>query len=164
MSKQHTPGPWKAINSVGVWVVETGDHHLLTKIPAGSVDAEGNATLMAAAPELLDALTALLGQLPQPNLGDPDLDDAIDVAQATVAKACRETAPPAPEPRKGEYLIPVGARAGSCRSCGADVLWITTAKGSAMPLSSATIEKRNGERYAISHFGDCPQAKGWSKK
>lgn len=69
-----------------------------------------------------------------------------------------------PDPRKGEYLIPAGARAGSCRSCGADVLWITTAKGSAMPLSSATIEERDGEQYALSHFSDCPQAKGWSKK
>jgi hypothetical protein len=68
------------------------------------------------------------------------------------------------EPRKGEYLIPAGARDGACRSCGADVLWITTAKGSAMPLSAATIEERDGDRYALSHFADCPQGKGWGKK
>lgn len=68
------------------------------------------------------------------------------------------------EPRKGEYLIPAGAREGTCRSCGAPVVWITTAKGSAMPLSTATIEERGGERYALSHFSDCPQGKGWSKK
>lgn len=34
---------------------------------------------------LLTALTKLLGQLPQPNLDDPDLDAAIDFANATIA-------------------------------------------------------------------------------
>jgi hypothetical protein len=68
------------------------------------------------------------------------------------------------EPRKGEYLVPLGTREGTCRSCGAAVLWITTPKGSAMPLSAATREERSGETYALSHFADCPQGKGWSKR
>lgn len=145
-------------------MIEIGHHWLYLHAKALQEEVALLRQQATAAPDLLAALTALLGQLPQPNLGDPDLDNAIDAAHGVVAKARGETAPPAPEPRKGEYLIPVGARAGSCRSCGADVLWITTTKGSAMPLSSATIEERGVERYALSHFADCPEAKGWSKK
>ncbi len=36
--------------------------------------------------ELRTALTGLVAQLPQPNLDDPDLDAAIDFANATLAK------------------------------------------------------------------------------
>ena len=60
MSEQYTPGPWRAINITGVWIVGRDDGHLLTKIPAGSIDAEANARLIAAAPDLLDALERLV--------------------------------------------------------------------------------------------------------
>lgn len=66
--------------------------------------------------------------------------------------------------RKGEYEIPAGARPGKCRSCNADVLWVTTSNGQSMPLSVATIQERNDTKYALSHFADCPQGKGWSKR
>lgn len=66
--------------------------------------------------------------------------------------------------RKGEYRIPAGAREGHCLSCNAPIVWVSTKGGAAMPLSVATIETRDGERYAITHFSDCPQARGWSKK
>ena len=69
-----------------------------------------------------------------------------------------------PEPRKGEYLIPPGARSGTCRSCKAPVIWTITPKGAHMPLSEATIQERDGQRYALAHFSDCPHGKGWSKK
>jgi len=65
--------------------------------------------------------------------------------------------------RKGEYRIPAGAREGTCRSCGAAVVWVATKGGAGMPLSIATIEERDDERYAVTHFADCEQAKGWSK-
>lgn len=128
-------------------------------------ECNANARLIAAAPDLLKELeTAIAWIADMSGPYAPTRDEILPQLRATIAKAHGETPPPAPEPRKGEYLIPAGARAASCRSCGADVLWITTAKGSAMPLSVATIEERGGERHALSHFSDCPQGKGWSKK
>ena len=52
----------------------------------GREEAEANARLIAKAPDLLAALIGLVAQLPQPNLDDPDLDAAIDFANATLAK------------------------------------------------------------------------------
>ena len=66
--------------------------------------------------------------------------------------------------RKGEYQLPHDAIPVTCQSCGAGMVWISTAKGKAMPLSVATIEERDGAKYALSHFSDCPEAKEWSKK
>ena len=60
MSK-HTPGPWKAESVMGVWVVGTpADKHLIVKVPAGSIDCEANAALIAAAPELLEQLRRMV--------------------------------------------------------------------------------------------------------
>ena len=66
--------------------------------------------------------------------------------------------------RPNEYPIPVAAALSRCGSCGAGMVWVKTAKGKAMPLSAATIEEREGVRYALPHFVDCPQAKEWSKR
>lgn len=80
------------------------------------------------------------------------------------AEAVEDLAPDPAPVRAGEVAIPDGARHGHCRSCGAAVVWATTAGGAAVPLSYATVVWRGGERFALSHFGDCPQAKGWSKR
>lgn len=66
--------------------------------------------------------------------------------------------------RKGEYQLPPNAIPVSCQSCGAGMVWIKTAKGKALPLSVATIEERDGEKFALAHFVDCKDAKEWSKK
>ena len=66
--------------------------------------------------------------------------------------------------RKGEYEVPANAYIARCASCGMGMVWLKTEKGKAMPLSVATIEKRDGVSYALAHFADCPQAKEWSKK
>jgi len=81
------------------------------------------------------------------------------------AQADADGLPPVelPAPRRGEVEVPAGAPGGTCRSCGADILWITTARGAQMPLSVATLEERDGQRFALSHFADCPQGKGWRK-
>ena len=71
---------------------------------------------------------------------------------------------PAPAPRRGEYLIPAAADLATCRSCGAAIVWVRTAAGRPMPLSVATTQERAGQRWALSHFSDCEQAKGWSKR
>ncbi len=43
---------------------------------------------------------------------------------------------------------------GSCRSCLAQIAWVTTPAGKRMPVDPATDE---------SHFASCPQAKNWRK-
>jgi hypothetical protein len=68
------------------------------------------------------------------------------------------------QPQVGEYAIPADARPGRCRSCDAEIAWIRTPAGKAMPLSLETARTIGGARYALSHFVDCAHAKDWSRK
>lgn len=68
------------------------------------------------------------------------------------------------ERRIGEYPIPALGDIERCKSCGAQIIWTKTAKNRAVPLSLATVQTRNGVKYALSHFSDCPDGKEWSKK
>jgi len=66
--------------------------------------------------------------------------------------------------RAGEYVIPNDGRTTMpCRSCGAEIIWTKTAAGKPIPLSVATIEERDGVRYALTHFADCKDAKEWRR-
>ena len=66
--------------------------------------------------------------------------------------------------RVGEYELPPYARVARCASCNAEIVWARTAQGKAIPLSVATIEEREGKKYALTHFADCEHAKEWSGK
>lgn len=66
--------------------------------------------------------------------------------------------------RLNEYEVPNDAYQNECRSCQAPIVWTHTKRGASMPLSVATIETRDGIRYAMPHFVDCPEAKQWSKQ
>jgi hypothetical protein len=66
--------------------------------------------------------------------------------------------------RPHEYALPADPYVARCGSCGAGMAWIKTPAGKAMPLSMATVEERDGVKYALPHFVDCPDAKDWSKK
>lgn len=66
--------------------------------------------------------------------------------------------------RPHEYALPSDCWTGKCRSCGAPMAFVVTPNGKAMPLSLATIEEREGVRYCLPHFVDCPDAKDWSKR
>ncbi len=66
--------------------------------------------------------------------------------------------------RVGEYELPPHTQLGRCRSCQAPVIWTRTKKGRPIPLSVATIEKRDGVKYALPHFADCVNAKKWRKR
>jgi len=66
--------------------------------------------------------------------------------------------------RAGEYPIPDGAAVVRCRSCRAQIVWVRTEAGKVMPLSIATVQERDGVRYALTHFADCPHSKEWSRK
>lgn len=91
----------------------------------------------------------------QPSLFDDDPPDDALVPDA----------PPKLPWRKGAYAVPRGRAHTHCRSCGADIVWISTPAGGRMPLSVATIRKEtDGTRTALSHFVDCKQAKAWSKQ
>lgn len=45
-----------------------------------------------------------------------------------------------------------------CRSCGAPVLWCTTAKGKKMP-----VDVPENDEPTTSHFATCPDAGTWRK-
>ena len=66
--------------------------------------------------------------------------------------------------RAGEYAIPPDAQVAHCRSCDAQIVWTRTEAGNAIPLSLKTVEERDGVRYALTHFSDCPQGKQWSRR
>lgn len=66
---QHTPGPWM----VNGTAIEGGDMHLASVIdardnPIDAVEVEANARLMAAAPELLEALQKIAEVAGDPRL------------------------------------------------------------------------------------------------
>lgn len=65
--------------------------------------------------------------------------------------------------RAGEYLVPEQAQPAQCASCGAWMVWTRTTAGKAIPLSLATAEMRDGQRYALTHFADCPESRQWRK-
>lgn len=69
-----------------------------------------------------------------------------------------------PGPRRGERVLPAGARIDRCKSCDAQIVWTRTEDGRAMPLSLATAQTRDGVCYVLPHFADCPEAKEWSRK
>lgn len=61
MTNKHTPGPWQAHHDHGWLVVESQNEDLYIKIEKGSTAKRfmADATLIAAAPNLLEALQAL---------------------------------------------------------------------------------------------------------
>lgn len=101
---KHTPGPWKYSADFS----ENGDRYTDFSIYAGDMNvigacgscglpticSEANARLIAAAPELLEALsslTAVLGLKPK-ELSLQALQEAYDIARAAIAKAQGEQA------------------------------------------------------------------------
>ncbi|MEI0850018.1 hypothetical protein [Pseudomonas aeruginosa] len=98
MSKQsHTPGPWVSRNNM----VFGGEKCICSNVNAASPTPQNiaedvamsiaNARLMAAAPELLEALIAMEREksdyMTRNNLGDPALERTNKLARAAIAKA-----------------------------------------------------------------------------
>ncbi len=66
--------------------------------------------------------------------------------------------------RRGEFPVPSDANVRGCRSCGARIIWTTTANKRPIPLSVATIRvDLEGKRFALSHFADCASALGTTR-
>lgn len=96
MTAKHTPGPWIMARRDGVphgdsdnlgWDWDMGDHEPPSPM-RGIVSLEADARLIAAAPEMLDALAGLVRGFP-PFSRDhhPVMADALDAARAAIAKA-----------------------------------------------------------------------------
>jgi hypothetical protein len=61
------------------------------------------------------------------------------------------------EANTATWAVPLGWRAdnvGSCRSCGASVMWCFTPAGKKAPINPD----------GTSHFATCPQADAWRKR
>jgi hypothetical protein len=65
--------------------------------------------------------------------------------------------------RIGEYPIPERAKVQYCGSCGASITWTKTSGGRATPLDLRTVERRDGQRFALTHFATCPQSREWRR-
>ncbi len=107
--KQHTPGPWKRRDSrtesgqrtIEIWRHEPNESPITRiatvhtqPVPIKHGDHVLNALLIAAAPELLEALTSMVDMFERHIDGRPGPDDAAqrwDAARSAIAKATGET-------------------------------------------------------------------------
>jgi hypothetical protein len=106
MNTKHTPGPWRISNGNFANLIEgySGRHHgewddgfravasAQHCEPTGNYvnereNAEANARLIAAAPELLEACSLLLEALRSSNVSNGLIRSAEDAARAAIAKA-----------------------------------------------------------------------------
>ena len=93
MKTKHTPGPWmfdatlKGDGSFGGSYIVS--NNAKRTWPLAEVYREDNARLIAAAPDLLEALKALVADL-KPYMGQGRMDDKIRNAIAAIAKAMGE--------------------------------------------------------------------------
>lgn len=95
MSAKHTPGTWTVSNEESPL-----DFQMEVRVMAGAVqicyfiesDKEtiANANLIAAAPDLLEALKAVLDELVGPDLSGYDVGSPVDKARSAIAKATGE--------------------------------------------------------------------------
>lgn len=102
MEAKHTPGPWNlknptakyaAYNNLWFCIIESEDRRIIQKIYGRSKEeAEANAKLIAAAPDLLNNLESLiLSIMAHPDYasgeeGD-EWHDLIEIAEETIKKA-----------------------------------------------------------------------------
>lgn len=93
MTTKHTPGPWTVSDNHGKRYIEpVGDNEPVAMICRGHADSySANAHLIAAAPELLEALEIMIVgacAVGVPHAGERKvLQDAVDHARATINKA-----------------------------------------------------------------------------
>jgi len=92
---KHTPGPWTATPSyinLGEWEIygnEDGDNaqHIGSIEAEGTEQAEANARLIAAAPDLLEACESMLGFLSADTLDLRDYEQMESEVKRVIAKA-----------------------------------------------------------------------------
>jgi hypothetical protein len=95
MSTQHTKGPWKfgSSNDDSVYKRNIGGsdgYHVAVASSREDDEVDANARLIAAAPDLLEALQSIVDMDVAYQRG-PKVEDAVEVARAAIAKATGET-------------------------------------------------------------------------
>lgn len=86
----HTPGPWEKEPEAGrgAWIKGANDEWAALACGDTDESARANAHLIAAAPDLLEALRVLLAYLPaDEDAVDPQQHAALRAARAAIAKA-----------------------------------------------------------------------------
>jgi len=86
----HTKGPWFAVQYANYWVIQSENHYndsdLLNEETCA--DAESNANLMAAAPDLLKIAQHIIAMHDDSYLsGHPEWVEIVNEAKAAIAKA-----------------------------------------------------------------------------
>ncbi len=99
MSAKHTPGPWviecapcDGHSAAAYYIFGGGKRRAVAHIKRSTVQPmEANARLIAAAPDLLEALVVLVNEkadyMRRNNLGDPEREGATKQARAAISKA-----------------------------------------------------------------------------
>lgn len=89
MTTQHTPGAWKVGSKYKNDIVCNSTHLTIARAMLQNEEYEANARLIAAAPELLEALIELANEC---DIVSGDAQAAILKARAVIAKATGDTA------------------------------------------------------------------------
>lgn len=85
MQTQHTQGPWAHGESIdSMWYVEAEERMIAEVMPGNPGEAEENARLIAAAPDLLAALMHLEHNA---RVSGAEMGLALEVAKDAIAKA-----------------------------------------------------------------------------
>lgn len=79
---KHTPGPWQQGEGTTLWVVLANDRTPICHLLLGTEAAEANARLIAAAPDMLEALEVMVHSFMY-----KDAPEAFNIARAAIAKA-----------------------------------------------------------------------------
>lgn len=87
---KHTPGPWKIAgdhsSDCDIWVVNPITSETICSLHL-CANPEANSRLIAAAPELLEVLTAAKAHMENPYPSGDDLSHILTRADAAIAKA-----------------------------------------------------------------------------
>lgn len=97
MKTTHTPGPWSPHSYVGNWAAVHSENGLLKNI-ALVTGGEPDACLIAAAPDLLEALNQAVTSMQ--DSGYPNSHVAVRAARAAIAKATAVTPNTGIKPRR----------------------------------------------------------------
>lgn len=88
MEQQHTPGPWQIGEADDGFFVANGvDHDICQR-----VNTSADARLIAAAPDLLEALWAMVTSFHAVEYMESHMQDSANMARAAIAKATGEYA------------------------------------------------------------------------
>lgn len=90
MTTQHTPGPWHVTGDEhGTMITDnTGGQIALWPQQGGTIEQCANARLIAAAPDLLDALRRVMRHIPA-DAGGASLGDDLYRARRAIARATK---------------------------------------------------------------------------